>query len=166
VNGGADTTKRTGLCSRCQGCLYEHPCFVHKASVQDNGDTIWKHFTKDRSLGLTRASIAEQAKDSFMVLWVAERTHNNWSDLWEKYTEWAGAGIGKEWLSSAISILSSTASTRWLGGYDTMLVAVMEIEYEDIQDVSVSERSEWGGGYSTRIYARQSPAPPGRTTAF
>lgn len=46
----------------------------------------------------------------------AERTHNNWGDLWEKYTEWAGAGIRKEWLSSAISILSSTASTRWLGG--------------------------------------------------
>jgi hypothetical protein len=28
------------------------------------------------------------------------------------------------------------------GGYDTMLVAVMEIEYEDIQDVSIPERSE------------------------
>ena len=28
------------------------------------------------------------------------------------------------------------------GGYETMIVAVMEIEYEDIQDVSVSERSE------------------------
>ena len=28
------------------------------------------------------------------------------------------------------------------GGYDTMIVAVMEIEYEDLQDVSVSERSE------------------------
>lgn len=28
------------------------------------------------------------------------------------------------------------------GGYETMIVAVMEIEYEDLQDVSVSERSE------------------------
>ena len=28
------------------------------------------------------------------------------------------------------------------GGYDTMIVAVMEIEYEELQDVSVSERSQ------------------------
>ena len=28
------------------------------------------------------------------------------------------------------------------GGYETMIVAVMEVEYEDLQDVSVSERSE------------------------
>ena len=28
------------------------------------------------------------------------------------------------------------------GGYETMIVAVMEIEYEDLQDVPVSERSE------------------------
>lgn len=28
------------------------------------------------------------------------------------------------------------------GGYETMIVAVMEVEYEDLQDVSVSERCE------------------------
>lgn len=31
--GGEFTAKRTGLCRGLQGCLYEHPCDIYKASV-------------------------------------------------------------------------------------------------------------------------------------
>lgn len=39
--GGVLTAKRTGLCCGFQGCLHEHPCYIYKASVQDNGDSLW-----------------------------------------------------------------------------------------------------------------------------
>lgn len=38
--GGVLTAERTGFCCGFQGCLYEHPCYIYKASVQDNGDSI------------------------------------------------------------------------------------------------------------------------------
>ena len=49
-------------------------------------------------------------------------------DEWSRYTDYPVQGMRKETLWSAVFILMWTACTRHVGGYETMMILVVEVE--------------------------------------